>query len=121
MHIFVDCDNYVTLLSLAEKKTLLVNRIQQLEIEVYKCVNNMSPSFVCELFEEDNTPYNMRDNSPLKQRKFQTKKYGFRSFGYMGSKLWNEMPVEIKRATTLAQFKRLLSAWDGPCICSTWC
>ncbi len=79
--IFNDFDSdYNHILALAEKKTLLVNRVQLLATEVFKCVNNIAPEFVCELFEHHQTPYSLRDSSRLEQRKFKTKRHGFRSF-----------------------------------------
>ena len=33
-----------------------------LSIEVYKCINNLSPDYLCDLFEIKVNKYDMRDN-----------------------------------------------------------
>ncbi len=43
-----------------------------------------------------------------------------RSFVYLRPKLWNTMPLEIKNAISLQDFKDRLKTLDGPCDCSKW-
>ncbi len=60
--------------------------------------------------------YDLRDDNRLTQ----TITYGKRSLVYLGPKLWNTMPLEIKNAISLQDFKDRLKTWDGPCECSKW-
>ena len=78
-----------------------------LSIEMYKCVNNQSPSYLCELFERKMYNYNMRDNSKLVQKKFKTVSHGFKSFGYYGAKTWNDLSNDVK-CLSLNEFKSKL-------------
>ena len=39
--------------------------------------------------------------------------FGLRSFTYLGSKLWNDLPNDFKEAD-LALFRDRLRQWDGP-------
>ena len=55
--------------------------------------------------------YNLRDQSRLLQIKFNTKRYGYRSFKYFGSKIWNSLPTIIKNLDALNMFKRDLFNW----------
>ena len=64
-----------------------------------------------DLFELNETPYNFRDPFKLKQPEFSNKTFGFRSFSYYGSKLWNSLPVEIKSSKTLPIFKTRITKW----------
>ena len=41
--------------------------------------------------------------------------FGLRSFTYLGSKLWNDLPTDFKDAD-LALFRDRLWQWDGPNI-----
>ena len=54
---------------------------------------------------------NLRDQSRLLQPKFNTKRYGYRSFKYFGSKIWNSLPTIIKNLDDLDMFKRDLFNW----------
>ncbi len=51
---------------------------------------------------------------------FRTIAYGKRSFVYLGPKLWNIMPLEIKNAISFQDFKDRLKTWDGPHDSSNW-
>ena len=80
-------------------------------IEVYKSVNNLNPVYLNDMFELTNTGYNLRDHLRLKQEKFDTKKFGYKSLKYYGSKLWNAIPIEIKSAKSVNVFKIKISEW----------
>ena len=41
-----------------------------LSIEVYKCINNLSPDYLCDLFEIKVNKYDMRDNRRIIQNRF---------------------------------------------------
>ena len=51
---------------------------------------------------------------PLKR----TTTYGLRSFQYYGAHVWNMLPINIKTAHSLHEFKSLIRSWPGPtCSC----
>ncbi len=54
------------------------------------------------------------------KKKYKTVTYGYKSFTYLGAKLWNEMPTNIKNVMTITEFKERLKAWDGQCKCYKW-
>ena len=109
-------ETYENLLSRCNLKSILAGRIHRLAIEVFKCVHKKSPPYVNNMFEVNETVYNLRDPYPLKQEKFKTITYGYRSFHYMGSKLWNMLPNEIKSETDIGHFKNLLTMWEGQMV-----
>ena len=47
-----------------------------------------------------------RDKCRLHQPQFHTYTYGFRSFKYSGSKLWNSLPRAIKNTNDINEFKK---------------
>ncbi len=54
------------------------------------------------------------------QKKFKTITYGTRLFVYLGTKLWNSIPIGIKDAISLYDFTERIKSWDGACDCSQW-
>ena len=78
----------------------------------------MSPEYLS-LFSKSSIPYSLRDNNKLIQQKMRTTTFGIKSFSYYGAHLWNSLPVDIKNAVTLGNFKTLVKNWQGPsCHCS---
>ena len=64
------------------------------------------------------TPYNLRGGSRAEQPKVNTTSCGLNTFSYQAAKLWNNLPSFIKEATSVTEFKSLLSKWPGPkCQC----
>ena len=102
---------YKDLLERGNFLSLSALRIRFLAIEVYKCVHGLNPSYLNYMFESNNTEYNLRDPYRLKQPEFSTVKYGFRSFRYYVSKLWNSLLAYIKKSETIYTFKKLISEW----------
>lgn len=102
---------YNDLLRRGDFLSLSAIRIRHLAIEMYKCVHGLNPLYLNDLFEANNVEYNLRDKYRLKQPIFQTMKYGFRSFRYYGAKLWNALPVDIKKCENVHQFKVHITAW----------
>ncbi|XP_063436638.1 uncharacterized protein LOC134718077 [Mytilus trossulus] len=47
-----------------------------------------------------------------------TTAYGLQSFRYAGARLWNELPDELRKQSSLNQFKNLINSWSGSsCQC----
>ena len=80
-------------------------------IEMYKCNNSLAPSYLCDLFKSRDSSYNLRDPYKLIQPEFNTIKFGYKSFTYYGSKLWNSLPPDIKGSCSLSIFKKRISKW----------
>ena len=105
---------YPQLLKTAGTTTLLIQRLRLLTITVYKSLNGMNPPCLNTMFVKKELPYLMRDTSILEQPKRRTTTYGFRSFSYLGSKVWNELPNHFKDMASLDDFKRIIKTWSGP-------
>jgi len=119
--VFYDFNSsYEELLVKSGQPSIAIHLIQSLAIEVYKCLNNIAPKYLCTLLTKHNIPYELRDNNILTLKRFKTVTYGKKSFVYLGSKLWNSLPPQIKNAISLDDFKDRLKTWDGPCDCSKW-
>ena len=112
--------NYECLLDRCGMKPLHVERLQKLALEVFKCVHKICPSYMNDMFEVMDLQYDLRDPYPVRQKPFKTITYGYRSFSYLGSKLWNMLPNCVKQDTDYNSFKRQLQTWEGPCTNDRW-
>ena len=110
--VFSDLDSsYNDLLLRGNFLSLSALRLKFMAIEVYKSANGLNPIYLNNLFEVNNTGYGLRDSNRFKQHKFETKKFGYRSFRYYGSKLWNSIPNDIKSSKSLYAFKSKITEW----------
>ena len=64
----------------------------------YKALNNQAPSYICELLEPYVSSRKLRSSDKFQLRVPKCNiKYGERSFSYAAPRLWNELPIDIKR------------------------
>ena len=112
--VFNDFDaDYDELLNRMETNSILQTRIKRIAIEVYKSINGLNPSYLRSIFEIRNIPYVLRDSSRLDQPLKQTTNYGLRSINYLGSKIWNTLPMHIKNSPDIISLKLALRGWSG--------
>lgn len=86
-------------------------RLKYLAIETFKCIKGYNPKYLNDLFTIKDTKHNFRDGNLVVQERFKTSTFGFRSFTYYGSKLWNSLPRFIKSVDDLASFKVEIDHW----------
>ncbi len=87
-------------------------KTRALATEVYDVVNGRTPSYIQQLFEVKETPYNLRDCSKTIIPKTNSTTYVLTSFKHGGNKIWNSLPVDIRTSESLAIFKRKISKWQ---------
>ena len=114
--------SYEELLHLSGKKKIHTQNLQILMVEVYKCLNNISPPFTWDYFKQKNTPYHLRNTQLLELSKCRTKTYGLNTTIFKGALLWNKLPNHFKEAKSLIHFKNKIWEWTRRsctcCICS---
>ena len=115
----VYCDKslaYEDMLKRSGQLCIRLNLIRLLAIEMFKCMNGLNPLYINDMFSSKDSSYNLRDNSRLMQPKFNTKRYGYKSFKYLGSKVWNCLPPYVKNVNDLNLFKKNIYNWclTGP-------
>ena len=86
--------------------------LQILATEIYKALNNLPSSLMSELFKLNGINYN------LTCRKIKTVNYGTKTVSYLGSKIWDLLPEEIKKCESLDSFKQKIKSWISDCPCS---
>ena len=106
------------LLKKEKSVTMHVRNIQLLAIEMYKVNNNLSPSFIVDMFPIKEASYNIRECTEFKRPRVNTVHWGTESLCYLGPKIWDLLPDEMKTAPTLESFKLKVKQWDAlgcPC------
>ena len=91
-----------------------INAVKSLMIELFKILEGMTPDYLSELFVKADNPYDTRDKCKLIQPLKRTTTYGLHSFQYYGAHVWNMLPINIKAAQSLHEFKSFIRSWPGP-------
>ena len=75
-------------------------------IIVYKSLNNLTPEYISSLFCKNSTGYNLRsiEKGDLVLPKFKLMSFK-KSLSYSGVEIWNTIPINIRKASTLKEFK----------------
>ena len=88
---------YDELLAFDNKLKTHQRHLQFLAIEIYKSKNKPNPSFMWETYKEKNIPYSQRKGIPLLIPNVNTQKYGINSLNFIGSVLWQNLPMKFKK------------------------
>ena len=107
-------DNLSSFQQLLEKSgsvSIHHRNLQLLAVEIYKAINNLSPSLMSELFKIKDMKYKLRDENIILSSKIHTVSYGIDSVSHLGPRIWKQIPDEIKSSNTLTIFKDNIKAW----------
>ena len=109
----VYCDKSLAYEDMLKKSQLCIrlNLIRLLAIEMFKCMNDLNPLYINDMFSGKDSSYNLQDNNRLMQPKFNTKRCGYKSFKYLGSKVWHCLPPCVKNENDLNLFKKNIYNW----------
>ena len=99
---------YGDLLKIVNIKSLEHRRYTQALVLLYKSLFNTGPNYIKELFSLRSSNYNLRGFCKLNQPSFKSK-YLHNSYCYITSRLWNNLPDNIRGASSLRIFKSLLN------------
>ena len=80
---------------------------------VYKCVNDLAPKYLSDLFIPYKKDMTVRNNFKHlldcpENRDANSKSYGHRAFGFAGADMWNALPLDIKLSSSVSVFKTKL-------------
>ena len=93
--------------------------IRQLAIEMFKVSKGLCPEIVKGLFQfRNDIPYNLRHRSKFHIPPLRTAFSGTESIKYLGPKIWELIPDEMKEIESLCEFKgeiKMLKARSCPC------
>ena len=110
--VFLDKQSsYKALMDKSDLVTLQNRRLQDIANLMYKVKHKPCPTKICERFYKHCSPYNLRVMEFAIPR-FRTEKYGKHSFTYLGPKLCNKLPSEIRTLPLLLSFKNRICKFD---------
>ena len=93
-----------------------IGRIETLASGIFKTVNELNPNFMKNVFMSKKNS-RVRPFDLLVKNRY-TEKYGSKSLMTQGPKIWNDLPENIKKETSLSKFKEHIKLWSGPtCMC----
>ena len=85
---------------------------------MYKVKHHLSPLPMQEIFIENSSSHELRNNRNWQMTKVRTVFYGTETIRYRGPKTWEIVPKEIKEAKTLTEFKAKIKHWrPSNCTC----
>ena len=88
--------SYNVMLKMSDKLSICKNIVRLLAIEILKFIHGLNPAYLNELVITHESKYDLRNRSRLLQPRFNTYRYGYNSFIYLGSKLWNSLQSHLK-------------------------
>ncbi len=112
--------DYQVLLTKANLPSLDISRQRQFCIQVFKCIHQLAPKYMCELFElQDKSLHNTRSAKALVQYHYNTVNQGIKTFTSYATQLWHKLPNSTKNTTDLESFKAMIDLWHGiECKCN---
>ena len=117
--------SYEELLTEDSSVSIHHRNMQALATEFYKIKNGISPELFTEIFaREPESHYNLRWCNDFRIPSICTVYHGNESISFLGPKIWNILPDEIKQQTSLNSFKKSVKKWkpkDCPCrLCKVY-
>ena len=89
-----------------------------LATELYKVRHGLAPELINDIFEKRNVTYNFRKNSTFETRNIKSVYYGSETISFIGPKIWELLPSNIKDSENLNIFKSNIKCWkpeNCPC------
>ena len=75
---------------------------------VFKALNGLGPRYLDELFQYQNHSRKLRPNfQELLLQQKSNKTYGDRAFSTCAPRLWNNIPLDIRKSNSVSTFKKI--------------
>ena len=84
---------------------------QELALKMYRDKQRVVPKIMCELFNEANVPYNLRQDVSFQSYNVKTVLYGIKTLSYLGPKNCNLVPFDIRDCVTEQIFHQKIKIW----------
>ena len=79
--------------------------LQALATEMFKIHRGLSPDILREIFVPKISLYNLRKNNTFERRQVHSVYHGTESLSFLGPKIWDLVPLELKQLESLEVFK----------------
>ena len=79
---------------------------------VYKCLHDMAPPYLADTIKPRKTSRPLRSTTMeyLEEQRSRLVTYGDRSFSVAGPKVWNSLPPQIRKSSSIQSFKKELES-----------
>ena len=98
--------------------------LQVLATEMFKVHRGMFPDILREIFVPKRSSYNLCRNNTFERRQVYSVYNGTASLSFLGPKIWDLVPLELKKLENLEVFKLKIKKWipfECPCrLCRTY-
>ena len=98
--------------------------LQALATEMFKIHRGLSPDIQREIFVPKICLYNLPKNNTFERCQVHSVYHGTESLSFLGPKIWNLVPLELKQLESLEVFKLKIKKWilfECPCrLCRTY-
>ena len=72
----------------------------------------LDPKIVNEVFDSIECQYPLKNQLRFKSRNIRTVRYETETASFVGSRIWTNMPNELKKSTSLNEFKSKIKTWN---------
>ena len=93
------------LLEQSKSVPIHLRNLQLLMTEIYKTKCGLNPPFMYDIFMQ-NISYSLRHDDDAQLSFVRTTSFGVESIAYLGNKLWQNLPQEIKQSNSPPIFKK---------------
>ena len=115
--------SFKELLYTGKSVSIHIKNLQIFATEMFKLHRNISPSIVRQLFQSKNKYCNLRQFTQFELLNVSVF-CGTESISFLGPKIWNIVPNEFKKETSLHAYKKLIKKWQPdncPCrLCKSY-
>ena len=98
--------------------------LQALATEMFKIHRGLSPDILREIFLPKISLHNLRRNNTFERGHVRSVYHGTKSLSFLGPKIWDLAPLELKQLESLQVFKLKMKKWipfECPCrLCQTY-
>ena len=98
--------------------------LQALATEMFKIHRGLSPDILREIFLPKISLHNLRRNNTFERGHVRSVYHGTKSLSFLGPKIWDLVPLELKQLESLEVFKLKIKKWipfECPCrLCRTY-
>ena len=116
--------NFEKLLEKDKSVSIHHRNLQALAVEMYKVKNDIASSSITSLFPKRKTKRTLRNSPNFYFENKTSEKYGIKSISYLGCKIWELVPNDLKASSNLKMFKNKIKNWipkDCKCrLCKTY-
>ena len=104
--------SFEELLEQNKSVSIHTRNLQMLAIEMFKVYRSMSSPIFSELLRQRDICYDLRSKSNFAVPNIKSVFHGSESISYLGPKIWDIVPLELKELTNLNAFKKGIKKWQ---------